>query len=247
MIQKSDHNWFETWFNSTYYHTLYKNRNEAEAELFIEKLCHFLNIPKHAKILDLACGKGRHAIQLNKKRFNVTGTDLSKASIDHASKYSKEDLNFFVNDMRDPFRTNHFDYIFNFFSSFGYFETDKEHINVLKNMSLGLKKDGLVTIDFMNVNKIMANLVTKEEKEIDGIKFKITKEIRDGIIIKKIAISDNGKELYFEEKVKIITLENFKYYLKNSGLEIINLLGNYDLNTFDELDSERLIIIAKKQ
>ena len=110
-----------------------------------------------------------------------------------------------------------------------------------------MKKKGVVVIDFMNIRKVIANLKPKEEKIIDGIIFKISREVLNGFLIKKIELIDQNKELYFEEKVKIITLENFKDYLNQTGLKIINLLGDYDLNTFDELNSDRLIIIAIKE
>ena len=247
MTIKDELSWFESWFNSHYYHILYKNRNNQEAEFFINNLCDFLVIPKNSKILDLACGKGRHSIQLNAKGFNVIGTDLSKESILEASKHKKVGLDFFVNDMRLAFKTNYFDYTFNFFSSFGYFESDAENIDVLRNISLGLKKNGILAIDFMNIKKVIENLKPREEKTIDGIIFKISRAVKNGFLIKNIELIDQNKELHFQEKVKIITLEDFKDYLKQTGFKIINLLGDYDLNTFDELNSDRLIIVAIKE
>ena len=58
-------NWFATWFDSPYYHILYKERNYREAQVFMDNLTHYLNLPEGATVLDLACGKGRHAIYLN--------------------------------------------------------------------------------------------------------------------------------------------------------------------------------------
>jgi len=88
-IQKtSTENWFASWFDTKYYHILYKERNDEEAQLLMDNLTHYLNLPEDAKILDLACGKGRHAIYLNSLGFDVTGADLSENSIAEASKFS---------------------------------------------------------------------------------------------------------------------------------------------------------------
>lgn len=247
MIANRKEKWFETWFNSPYYHILYKNRDEKEAEYFIDNLCRFLKINEQSRILDLACGKGRHAIYLNKKGFITTGTDLSEASIKFSSQFEKKGLEFFIHDMRKPFRINYFDYIFNCFSSFGYFDTEKEHVDSIKNSSLGLKKNGVFVIDFMNINKVISTLICHEEKKTDGILFKISRELKNGYLIKTIEVTDQDKVFSFEEKVRVLTLNDFISYFKKSGLQIINLLGNYDLDTFDEKNSDRLIIIAKKE
>ena len=94
-----DENWFASWFDSPYYHILYKDRNYREAQLFMDNLTHYLNLPEKAKVLDLACGKGRHSIYLNQLGFNVLGADLAEKSIAEASKNTNETLHFEVHDM----------------------------------------------------------------------------------------------------------------------------------------------------
>jgi 2-polyprenyl-3-methyl-5-hydroxy-6-metoxy-1,4-benzoquinol methylase len=110
--------WFKNWFDTTYYHELYKNRDTSEASLFIDKLVKKLNPTTDSKMLDIGCGKGRHAIQLANLGFDVTGIDLSQASIEEALKQEKDNLHFYQHDMRDIFWINYFDYAFNFFTSF---------------------------------------------------------------------------------------------------------------------------------
>ena len=91
--------WFSSWFTTSYYHILYKNRNHDEAKRFLFSLTQNLKLNYSDKILDLACGKG-HSIELNSLGYNVVGADLSKNSIDFANQYSNEKLNFKVADMR---------------------------------------------------------------------------------------------------------------------------------------------------
>src|SRR5690606_4994425 len=98
------------------------NRDEQEAQSFIEKLLNHLQPPASSKMLDIACGDGRHAVQLADYGYNVTGIDLSHLSIEKAKASENDHLEFHVHDMRMPFYINYFDYAFNFFTSFGYFE-----------------------------------------------------------------------------------------------------------------------------
>src|SRR5688572_19479368 len=99
--------WFKDWFNSPYYHQLYFQRDDAEAAAFIDKLIDHLQPSPRSMMLDVACGKGRHSIQLASKGYFVTGIDLSEDSIIEAKKFETDNLEFFVHDMRLPFRINY--------------------------------------------------------------------------------------------------------------------------------------------
>ena len=132
--------WFETWFDSEYYHKLYKNRDDEEAEQFINNLITNLQLNSNSNILDLACGKGRHSIFLNNLGFKTVGVDLSPKSIAFARKFNNPNLHFEVRDMRKSFCKGQFDAIFNLFTSFGYFESKTENIEVLIAIENMLKK-----------------------------------------------------------------------------------------------------------
>ena len=101
---KDIENWYTSWFDSPFYHILYKDRDDIEAQHFMDNLSNYLNIPEHGEILDLACGKGRHSIYLNSLGYNVTGVDLSKNSIDYAKQFENETLQFEVHDMCEPYK-----------------------------------------------------------------------------------------------------------------------------------------------
>lgn len=246
MGQHSPLNWFESWFDSPYYHILYKDRDKKEAEIFIDNLIHFLSPPKNAQFLDLACGKGRHAVYLNKKGFQTIGIDLSAESIAYASQYENDGLQFYVQDMRKPFRINYFDYVLNLFTSFGYFEQERDDMAVMNSICKMLKKEGVVVLDFMNVKCVEKNIIPTEQKNINGISFQITKRIENNFVVKHIHFTDKGIEYNYEEKVKLLRLADFEKYLSAAHLKIVNLFGNYQLQPFDPGASERLIIIAQK-
>lgn len=237
-------NWFETWFNSPYYHILYKDRDQTEAEHFMDNLTHYLNLPDDAKILDLACGKGRHAIYLNQLGYNVTGVDLSENSIAEASKFSNERLHFKVHDMR-VHTEEKYDAVFNLFTSFGYFENEEDNFKTLLAIKESLNEYGFAVIDFMNANYVIDNLVPEEVKTVDGIDFRIQRYVRDGHIYKEISFEDNGQKFHFKEKVRALTLDDFEQMMEKAGIFLLDIFGDYKLRKFLKNDSERLIMIFK--
>ena len=161
-------NWYANWFDSNYYHILYKNRDQKEAEYFIDNLIKKLKIIKGNKLIDIACGKGRHAIYFNKKGLNVVAVDLSPSSINFANLNTKmANLKFAIHDMRDVYKNNYFDIATNLFTSFGYFENEDDEQKAINSISKNLKKDGILVVDFMNTKKVISNLVLKEKKEIE--------------------------------------------------------------------------------
>lgn len=213
----------------------------------MQNLIQFLELKPKTKVLDLACGKGRHAVFLNKKHLDVVGIDLSKESILEAQKFENENLNFYVQDMRLPFRINYFDCIFNLFTSFGYFEKNEDNNKVLKAVNKGLKKDGVFVLDFFNAECVKKTLVATETKTVDNIEFKIDKKIENNYIIKKIQFAVNGENKVFSEKVALLSKNDLDKLLIENNFEITNYFGDYNLSNFDSSKSSRLIIIARKK
>lgn len=243
-LPSENKNWFETWFDSKYYHILYKDRDASEAEQFMDNLTHYLNLPEEAKILDLACGKGRHAIYLNQLGYDVTGVDLSENSIQEAAKSSNEQLHFRVHDMRIP-TTEKYDAVLNLFTSFGYFEQEEDNLKTLIAIKESLTEYGFAVIDFMNTNYVIQNLVAEETKEVDGIAFHLKRYVQDGHIYKEITFEDQGQQYHFTEKVRALTLPDFEAMMEEAGIYLLDIFGDYKLRKFFKNDSERLIMIFK--
>ncbi len=239
--------WYEVWFDSPYYPILYKNRNEAEARLFIENLAGWLQIPEKAHVLDLACGRGRHSHYLAEKGYQVVGIDISEESIETAiEEYGNDNLQFYLHDMRLPFRTNYFDYTFNFFTSFGYFKRLKDNQRVISAIAKGLKKGGIAMIDFMNVEKVIKEMVEREEQMIDGIQFYIRRFVEESFIVKKIKVDDGDKISLFREEVQILKPVHFYQMIQEEGFRLVKEFGDYSLNPFDPNTSDRYIIVIEK-
>lgn len=239
--------WYESWFDSPYYHILYKNRDKEEAAFFIDRLVAHLNIQEGERILDLACGKGRHAIQLHRKGFDVTGLDLSENSIREAKTHEGEGLHFDVHDMRHVYeRERKYDRILNLFSSFGYFDSERENFRVIKAASEQLRSGGELVIDFLNAQKAVQELVPHEVKTVDGIEFHIDRYVAYGVLIKRIAFQDEGKGHEFKEKLRILFDNDLEMLLERANMQVMERFGDYALTPFDPRSSDRLIVVAKK-
>jgi SAM-dependent methyltransferase len=238
--------WFSEWFNSPYYHILYKNRDEKEAEFFLQNVVNRLNFKKEDRIIDLACGKGRHAIYLNSLGFDVTGVDLAPKSIDIANEHANERLHFEVQDLRCLHFEQPFDVALNLFTSFGYFKSLEEDELVIRNIHKILKPAGLVLIDFFNVDVVISQLVERESKTINDITFHISKWVEKGFIYKKIEVNDRDQQFEFTEKVQVLHLADFETMLLRQGFTTREVFGNYALEPFRAGSSDRLIIVAQK-
>jgi SAM-dependent methyltransferase len=238
--------WYADWFDSRYYHVLYRDRDLQEARTLIDNLVDRLGLQPGCRVLDLACGKGRHSVYLAQKGFYVTGVDLSEKSIGYANQFASERLEFFIHDMRRPLRVNYFDVVLNLFTSFGYFEKDADNDKAIASAAKALKPGGTLVIDFMNSAKVIRTLVKEETKTIEDINFRIRRYVENGFIVKEIMFEACGTGNVFHERVKALTLSDFSRYFDHVGLKVINLYGDYHLNGFDEHTSDRLIMVTQK-
>lgn len=240
--------WFKDWFDSPYYHLLYQHRSETEANDFVQKIVSHLKLGSNTSLLDLACGKGRHSIAFASSGLDVVGLDLAASSIEHALKYQHDKLHFYVHDMRKLFRTNYFDVVCNLFTSFGYFLYPHEHQLVARNMSLALKPDGILMIDFVNRafarKNILANSLEIINKE--GVKFEIKRSYTDTRVEKEIHIQDQEKQFSFKETLASFTLEEMKQLFLHAGLTLQHVYGDYHLSAYNEEESPRMILQFKK-
>lgn len=243
MIEKI--NWYKNWFNSPFYPILYHNRDARDARLLLDNLLQFLKPDADAKFLDLACGRGRHSIYLNKLGFDVTGLDMSKTSVLEASQHINNKLRFLVGDMRQIPYSGHFDFVINLFTSFGYFENPEDHHLSLLSIKKALKPNGVFILDFFNAAKLLTDLVEDEVKEVQGIRFHIARNVVDNKVRKQIEFEYQGSEYYFEESVEAFRREDFEAMLRGAGFDIIDCFGDYSLSPYSEKESDRIVFISR--
>lgn len=240
--------WFESWFDSAYYHKLYGYRDAAEASEFVDELIRRLRPRPVSAMLDLGCGTGRHSRHLASRGFQVTGIDLAARSVAEARRHPQPGLRFVRGDMRVPFGQNRFDYVFSFFTSFGYFDGPAEHLTVVRNIARSLRTGGTLVLDYLNGHQAEAHLNREETRRVDGLTYRITRWTSAEHFFKRILIEDagGGRPIEYAERVAKFTLRDFEGMFSQNGLAIEGVHGDYRLNTFDRMTSPRLILVARK-
>jgi len=239
--------WFASWFDSVHYHKLYAYRDDPEAARFLDKLVARLRPGRRARVLDLGCGAGRHSKCLASKGLRVTGMDLAAGSIREAKKSEQPGLRFLQHDMRVPFGREAFDYVFNFFTSFGYFEEPREHVAVVRNMATSLRPGGRLVLDYLNVRHAEARLTFEEVKEIDGVIYRLARWTDARHFFKRIVVEDGDSEpLEYVERVAKFTLQDFERLFAPHDLSLEEVHGDYCLSPYSSLTSPRMILVARK-
>lgn len=240
--------WYKQWFNSPYYHQLYFGRDGAEASRFVTNLLQLLRPAPGSLMLDVACGKGRHSQLLATHGYDVTGIDIAPESISEAGRMESDHLRFFVHDMRLPFWINYFDYAFNFFTSFGYFATRREHDDAMRTIAASLKRGGTVVFDYLNVHYVETRLVHNEVKQLGDTLYDIHRWHDEDHFFKKITVSAPGlsEPMVYTEKVAKFSLGDFTDMLSFQGLQVKEVFGDYDLNGYDVRKTPRMVVVAGK-
>jgi SAM-dependent methyltransferase len=236
--------WFEQWFAEDYLH-IYQHRDETEAERVIELIATNLAGRRIDTVLDLACGAGRHARVLRERWWTV-GLDLSMSLLKLARKESA-DGPYVRADMRDlPFADGSFDLVVNLFTSFGYFDDDREHLRVLSCVCAAMKRGGTLVIDFLNASRVRRELVPYDERVENDITIEQWRAISpdDRFVEKKIRLRGRGKE--YIERVRLLSPRDLQRMLIASGFEVVKLFGDYGGADWSE-DSPRTILFASRQ
>lgn len=248
MSDNSSGRWYAKWFNTPFYHVLYGHRDDKEASVFIERLTVFLYgaaAGEERRVLDLACGSGRHVRSFYALGFKVWGVDLSEASIEEASERGPAEISYTCQDMRNFSLPGKFDLITNLFTSFGYFEREDDNRDVLKSVARHLKPDGLFVLDFMNVHRVLKHLVHEETIDRQGISFHVTRKHTGRHIVKTIKFNDNRNDHAFNEQVQSFSLDQLTQLLFSTGFNLEAVFGDYNLSNFELEKSPRAILIAR--
>lgn len=223
--------WFEQWFGEEY-HALYPHRDDEDARRAVALIQRAVPWRAGDRILDLACGPGRHAAELERLDGHVVGFDLSRAMLRRARERTRGPL--VRGDMRAlPFRDRSFALAVNLFTSFGYFLDDAEHRLVLRQVAAALAPGGHFVLDYLNAEQVRSAVALSEREAKSGngerrSDVRVTRRIgADGrFVIKEIELRDEGRR--FQERVRLYAAEELAELLTEAGLQVTARYGDYD-------------------
>ncbi len=236
--------WFEQWFGEEY-HVLYPHRDDTEAQLAVALIRRVAPWSPGQLVLDLACGAGRHAAELERAGARVIGLDLSPAMLHRAQRRVRAPL--VRGDMRAlPFRPGTFGLVVNLFTSFGYFRSDTEHGAVMRQVAEVLAPDGRFVIDYLNADQVRRSLRRDSEQIQQGdasarVKRRFSEE---GLyVVKEIELRAENRS--FQERVRLFTPAELEGLLTAAGLEVVARYGDYDGGPLG-VDTPRTILVARR-
>lgn len=245
--------WYEKWFSDKLYLEIYKHRDEGEAKQLIDLIQRSLPLTTGNRVLDICCGAGRHSVEMALRGFKVTGFDLSGFLIKEAQNHLRQtlvqglDVKFLKKDMRNFNFRSSFDLAINIFTSFGYFDNDKENFKVFRNAANSLKKGGFFVFDYLNSIYLKSNLVPSGRSKSGKITILQKRRIENGFVIKDITIKDGIKEKKFSEVLKLYEPFTLLNVMPSFGFKVIKAAGDYTGSPFNHEKSNRLIIFAVKK
>lgn len=235
--------WYKEWFGEDYL-DLYAHRDAGEAQGHIDFVEALFTDRKPLAVLDLACGAGRHTRELRKRGHRALGTDLSITLLAQGA-----DIPRVAGDMRDlPFADGTFDWVLNFFTSFGYFESERENFAVLAEIVRVLAPGGRCMIDLFNSEQVLATLEPNERQERGGQVVDIHRwyDAATRRINKRISLEREGSPTRtYLESVRAYTPDEVVNGLNGAGLEITTTYGGFQGEPSGG-DSERLIFVGRK-
>jgi len=239
--------WYEGWFGSDAYDLVYDHRDEAEAEQLVNLVEREIDPDPGTHIVDIGCGRGRHARIFARRGYRVTGIDLSAAAIAEARERTQQELDvtFEQGDMRDPVCDGCADGVVNLFTTFGYFEEDAENQQALAAMTTALRPGGWFLQDFLNAPQVIDTLQPNDTHTVNGITIEQQRWIENDRINKRITITQNGQTETYRESVRLFTRDELTAMYETVGLDLVATYGSYD-GAPHTPESPRLILYARK-
>jgi SAM-dependent methyltransferase len=233
--------WFEEWFGEEYLQ-LYPHRDAAEAERAVALILERTAFTPGWRVLDVACGAGRHCRALEAAGARCVGLDLSMALLRVARRVTRAPL--VRADMRAlPIRPGSMDLTVNLFTSFGYFERDAEHTAALHEMVATLRPQGWFVIDFLNPAAVRARLVPRETRQLDGAEVAVARSVSvDGRYVCKTITTTGGRR--FTERVRLFSADEIATMLAEARVTIRHRFGDYDASPLGA-DSPRTILFGQ--
>lgn len=245
LLGKLPMGWYRSWFGTRYYALLYGHRNESDAQVWVDAILKRLELRSGAQLLDMACGRGRHAGWFHDRGLRVTGIDISAESIAEARALHPA-VEFHVHDMREPFADQRFDAVTCLFTSLGYFDTVEDDLRALVAAFMALRPGGHLVVDFMNSPRVLKELVPQERFTRENVDFEITRAVEGRVIVKHIRITDGDQVEEFEERVQALLPEEIEALAVEAGFELLDRTDGPVTRPYSEETSDRCVLWMKR-
>jgi ubiquinone/menaquinone biosynthesis C-methylase UbiE len=245
--------WYDEFFDEHYLdywsQILPQERTSREVRFIVEQM----GVPDGGAVLDLCCGQARHAVELAKLGYDVTGLDLNEFLLEAGREFSKTEgvsIRFVQGDMREiPFE-NQFEAVVNLFTAFGYFEDEAENQRALAGVCRALKPGGRFLIDQSHVLQAARDFQPRVWKEFsDGTVLAEERSFdaeRVRYRTRAVFIKPDGRRAERCNDIRCYTCAELSAMLRRAGLEPVAVFGNFRGRPL-ELTSKRLIIISEKR
>jgi SAM-dependent methyltransferase len=246
MIEGKESSWFADWFNTPFYHDLYRNRDHEEAFRWIEKIIELIPLQKELPILDICCGNGRHALYFEQLGWNACGIDISPENIKIAKANSKHPMHWKVEDAKTFLWEQPFQLVTNLFTSFGYFDDSLENERMIKNIFHHASNKGWVIIDFLNAPWVIKTI--KNNEVIKGLltEYHINRRIDNHQIVKDIEFIYEQKNYQFQERVYLYHPGEFIKWGKDMGFELRHHIGDYNGEHYQTTSPRSIFVFQRK-
>jgi len=237
--------WYKQWFGTRYYKLLYGHRDEDDARAWAEMIVLRAALVPGNALLDIGCGRGRHAGWFAQNGLRVTGIDISEESI-HEARAVAPGAEFHVHDMREPFVRGAFDAVVCLFTSLGYSASRADDQRAIDAAATALKAGGIFVLDLMNGAIVRKELVEQECLAEEGVRFTIKRCMEGNDIVKRISVDDEGCAHSFMERVHAWTADEVTAMVLIAGLRLEAITDGPDPLPFDPTRSERIVVWARK-
>lgn len=243
--------WWHRIFDTELYYELYGRHDIELAKTQVQQAIGLLDLQPPARILDIPCGYGRHSVELARRGFNVTGVDVSAVQLARAQQLAGEAevaVDFRQMDARALDFEEGFDGAINMFLSFGYFESDEEHLAMLEGITRGLKEGGRFLMDYWN-REYEIQTFDQWQVERTGDIFEVEEwefdPLRGRLNWTNHAFLPNGRHESWRQSIRAYTVVEVKTLLEKAGLQLDALYGNLEGEPYT-IDSEAAIFLATR-
>lgn len=237
--------WFRQWFGTRYYALLYGHRDEADAQAWVDRIVERTGLKPGDSLLDMACGRGRHAVRFAAHGVRTTGIDLSERSIAEARERAPG-AEFHVHDIREPFAQGRFDVVVCLFTSLGYSPDRADDQRAVDAARDALRPGGYFVLDVLNGDTTCSNLVSDECTEVEGVRFTVQRALEDGDIVKRIGVADGARKEQFMERVHAWHVEEVRALVLQAGLVLEEITDGPGARPFDSACSNRIVAWCRR-